>query len=109
MTVAVRNVEAGNRTAEDIAATTGNARVRVAPLDLSDRAAVASFVAAWDGPLHILVNNAGAMALPEMRTQEGWEMQFATNHFGHFALATGLHRAPPLVELASCRSVPAAI
>jgi NAD(P)-dependent dehydrogenase (short-subunit alcohol dehydrogenase family) len=46
-----------------------------------------------DGPLHILVNNAGVMALPEMRTQEGWEMQFATNHFGHFALATGLHRA----------------
>jgi NAD(P)-dependent dehydrogenase (short-subunit alcohol dehydrogenase family) len=54
---------------------------------------VASFVAAWDGPLHILVNNAGVMALPEIRTQEGWEMQFATNHFGHFALATGLHRA----------------
>jgi short chain dehydrogenase len=38
VTIAVRNVEAGNRTAEDIAATTGNARVRVAPLDLSDRA-----------------------------------------------------------------------
>ena len=93
VTLAVRNVEAGNRTAEDIAATTGNARVRVASLDLADRASVASFVAAWDGPLHILVNNAGVMALPEMRTPEGWEMQFATNHFGHFALATGLHRA----------------
>jgi NAD(P)-dependent dehydrogenase (short-subunit alcohol dehydrogenase family) len=93
VTLAVRNVEAGNRTAEDIAATTGNARVRVASLDLADRASVASFVAAWDGPLHILVNNAGVMALPEMHTPEGWEMQFATNHFGHFALATGLHRA----------------
>jgi NAD(P)-dependent dehydrogenase (short-subunit alcohol dehydrogenase family) len=45
------------------------------------------------GPLHILVNNAGVMASPEMRTPEGWEMQFATNHFGHFALATGLRRA----------------
>jgi NAD(P)-dependent dehydrogenase (short-subunit alcohol dehydrogenase family) len=76
-----------------IAATTGNARVRVAPLDLADRASVAWFVAAWDGPLHILVNNAGVMASPEMRTPEGWEMQFATNHFGHFALATGLRRA----------------
>ncbi len=42
MTIAVRNVEAGNRTAEDIAATTGNDRVRVAPLDLADRASVAS-------------------------------------------------------------------
>ena len=93
VTLAVRNVEAGNRTAEDIAATTGNARGRLASLDLADRASVASFVAAWDGPLHILVNNAGVMALPERRTPEGWEMQFATNHFGHFALAMGLHRA----------------
>ncbi len=42
VTIAVRNVEAGNRTAEDIAATTGNDRVRVAPLDLADRASVAS-------------------------------------------------------------------
>jgi NAD(P)-dependent dehydrogenase (short-subunit alcohol dehydrogenase family) len=79
--------------AEDIVATTGNKQVLVAPLDLADRASVASFVAGWDGPLHILVNNAGVMASPEMRTPEGWELQFATNHLGHFALATGLHRA----------------
>jgi NAD(P)-dependent dehydrogenase (short-subunit alcohol dehydrogenase family) len=93
VTIVVRNVEAGNRAAESIAATTGNARARVAPLDLADRASVASFVVTWDGPLHILVNNAGVMASPEMRTREGWEMQFATNHFGHFALAAGLHGA----------------
>lgn len=93
VTLAVRNVEAGERTAEDIVATTGNEQVLVAPLDLADQASVASFVAAWDGPLHILVNNAGVMASPEMRTPEGWELQFATNHLGHFALATGLHRA----------------
>jgi len=93
VTVAVRNVEASHRTVKDIAATTGNARVHAAALDLADRASVASFVATWDGPLHIMVNNAGVMASPEMRTPEGWEMQFATNHFGHFALAVGLHRA----------------
>ncbi|MCW2945656.1 MAG: family NAD(P)-dependent oxidoreductase [Actinoallomurus sp.] len=93
VTLAVRNLQAGERTAEDIIATTGNKQVLVAPLDLADQASVASFVAAWDGPLHILVNNAGVMASPEMRTPEGWELQFATNHFGHFALATGLHRA----------------
>jgi NAD(P)-dependent dehydrogenase (short-subunit alcohol dehydrogenase family) len=93
VTLAVRNVEAGERTAEDIIATTDNKEVLVAPLDLADRASVASFVAAWDGPLHILVNNAGLMASPEIRTPEGWELQFATNHLGHFALATGLHRA----------------
>jgi NAD(P)-dependent dehydrogenase (short-subunit alcohol dehydrogenase family) len=104
VTLAVRNAEAGNRTAEDIAAPTGN-KVRVAPLDLADRASVTSFVAAWDGPLHILVNNAGVMACPEMRTPEGWEMHFATNHFGHFSLATGLHRALALAGGARVASV----
>jgi len=93
VTLAVRDVGAGERTAEDIVATTGNKQVLVAPLDLADRGSVAAFVANWDGPLHILVNNAGVMASPLMRTPEGWEMQFATNHLGHFALATGLHAA----------------
>ncbi|WP_248961970.1 SDR family NAD(P)-dependent oxidoreductase [Sphaerisporangium perillae] len=93
VTLAVRDLDAGKRTAEDITATTGGRQVLVAPLDLADRASVASFVAAWDGPLHILVNNAGVMAAPETRTPEGWELQFATNHLGHFALATGLHPA----------------
>jgi NAD(P)-dependent dehydrogenase (short-subunit alcohol dehydrogenase family) len=93
VTLAVRNRAAGERTARDITATTGNPRVLVAPLDLADQVSVASFSAAWDGPLHILVNNAGVMASPEMRTPQGWELQFATNHLGHFALATGLHGA----------------
>jgi len=93
VTLAVRNTDAGAQTAADITATTGNQNIHVAPLDLSDRASIASFVAAWDGPLHILVNNAGVMALPEQHTSEGWEMQFATNHLGHFALTLGLHDA----------------
>ena len=93
VTLGVRNLAAGERTAADITATTGNQHVLVAPLDLADQASVASFVAGWEGPLHILVNNAGLMASPLMRTPEGWEMQFATNHLGHFALATGLRRA----------------
>src|ERR1700719_4593871 len=46
-----------------------------------------------DGPLDLLVDNAGVMACPETRTPQGWELQFATNHLGHFALAVGLHRA----------------
>jgi NAD(P)-dependent dehydrogenase (short-subunit alcohol dehydrogenase family) len=93
VTLAVRNLAAGERTADDIIAATGNKQVLVAPLDLADRASVAAFTAAWEGPLHILVNNAGVMACPEARTAEGWELQFATNHLGHFGLATGLHRA----------------
>ncbi len=93
VTLAVRDVEAGHRTAEHITASTGNKHVPVARLDLSDRDSITAFVAGWHGPLHILVNNAGIMATPLMRTREGWEMQFATNHLGHFALATGLHDA----------------
>ncbi len=93
VTLAVRNLEAGERTAADITASTGNKQVLVAPLDLADQASVAAFAAGWEGPLHILVNNAGIMASPLMRTPQGWEMQFATNHLGHFALAAGLHRA----------------
>jgi NAD(P)-dependent dehydrogenase (short-subunit alcohol dehydrogenase family) len=87
VTLAVRDPAAGQRVADAI----GGA-VRVAPLDLADQASVAAFVAGWDGPLHILVNNAGVMAAPETRTPEGWELQFATNHLGHFALTAGLHR-----------------
>jgi NAD(P)-dependent dehydrogenase (short-subunit alcohol dehydrogenase family) len=93
VTLAVRNRDAGRRTADDIIATTGNKQILVAELDLADQASVAVFTAAWEGPLHILVNNAGVMASPETRTPEGWELQFATNHFGHFALTTRLHGA----------------
>ncbi|MGW0825922.1 SDR family NAD(P)-dependent oxidoreductase [Streptomyces sp. NPDC002845] len=95
VTLAVRNTEAGHRVAEDIRAVTGAGTegVRVAPLDLADPASVRAFAEAWQGPLHILVNNAGIMASPETRTPQGWELQFATNHLGHFALTTGLHGA----------------
>jgi NAD(P)-dependent dehydrogenase (short-subunit alcohol dehydrogenase family) len=93
VTLAARNAEAGAAVAADITATTGNAAVHVAPLDLADRASIAAFVAGWRGPLHVLVNNAGVMASPEIHTAEGWELQFATNHLGHFALTTGLHGA----------------
>jgi len=93
ITLAVRNTDAAAPVAADITATTGNANVRVARLDLSDQASVAAFVAGWSAPLHLLVNNAGVMALPEQHAPEGWEMQFATNHLGHFAVALGLRDA----------------
>ena len=93
VTLAVRNVEAGNIVAANIKETTSNPKVAVAHLDLADLASVRQFVGSWRGPLHILINNAGIMALPEpVRTREGYEMQFATNFLGHFALAVGLHR-----------------
>ena len=94
VTLAVRNAEAGERTAADIAGTSGNAAVHVGPLELADPASVEAFAADWDGPLHILVNNAGVMAIEELElSPNGHEMQFATNHLGHFELALGLHDA----------------
>jgi NAD(P)-dependent dehydrogenase (short-subunit alcohol dehydrogenase family) len=89
----VRDLDARARVAADITSTTGNDRLDVARLDLADRASIAAFLATWEGPLDVLVNNAGVMALPEQHTPEGWEMQFAINHLGHFALALGLHEA----------------
>ncbi len=80
--------------AADILDTTGNDEVRVSELDLADPQSVAAFVAGWSGPLDILINNAGVMAVPNLRlTPGGWELQFAANHLGHFALAVGLHDA----------------
>ncbi|MCP2168908.1 SDR family NAD(P)-dependent oxidoreductase [Goodfellowiella coeruleoviolacea] len=91
--LAVRDTGAGAEVANDIAVTTGNNAVHVAHLELADLAAVTRFVDDWAGPLHLLINNAGIMAPALARTPSGWELQFATNHLGHFALAVGLHDA----------------
>ncbi|KQS57161.1 oxidoreductase [Geodermatophilus sp. Leaf369] len=94
VTLAVRDTEAGGRAAQDVVGTTGNTTLRVARLDLVDLDSVAAFVADWDGPLDLLINNAGVMALPQLTlTDRAWETQFATNHLGHFALTVGLHDA----------------
>jgi NAD(P)-dependent dehydrogenase (short-subunit alcohol dehydrogenase family) len=94
VTMAVRKTTEGEEVAADIRSSTGNDQVTVEPLELTDRATIDAFVAAWNGPLDILVNNAGVMAIQELtRTDRGYEMQFATNHLGHFALALGLHGA----------------
>jgi NAD(P)-dependent dehydrogenase (short-subunit alcohol dehydrogenase family) len=81
--LACRNTDKGERAA---AAMTGDITVR--PLDLADLSSVRAF-AADTGPVDVLVNNAGVMAVPEARTADGFEMQIGTNFLGHFAL-TGL-------------------
>jgi NAD(P)-dependent dehydrogenase (short-subunit alcohol dehydrogenase family) len=94
VTLAVRRPRAAAEIAAAIIGETGYAAVSVSALDLSDQDSVRAFTASWDRPLHILVNNAGIMALPRLeRNGEGWEMQFATNFMGHFALTVGLHDA----------------
>jgi NAD(P)-dependent dehydrogenase (short-subunit alcohol dehydrogenase family) len=93
VTIAARRPGAAEEVAQVLRAETGNSKIDVRALDLSDLKSVRSFVADWDEPLHALVNNAGIMALPELqRTADGLEMQFATNFLGHFALTVGLRR-----------------
>jgi NAD(P)-dependent dehydrogenase (short-subunit alcohol dehydrogenase family) len=94
VTLAVRRPEAGADVVRSIRESTGNDAVHLTALDLADQASVRALVDGWTGPLHVLVNNAGIMAVPELqRTPEGWEMQFATNFLGHYALTVGLHDA----------------
>src|SRR6202166_2500066 len=94
ITLAVRRPDAAEAAAEELRRSTGNPTVDVRHLDLSNLHSVRAFTTAWRGPLHILVNNAGIMAVPELeKTPQGFELQFGTNFLGHFALTTGLHRA----------------
>ena len=94
VTLAVRRPDAGEAAVADIRAGAPGAQLAIARLDLADLDSVAAFARAWSGPLHLLIENAGIMALPTRRlTDRGVELQFATNHLGHFALAIGLHDA----------------
>lgn len=92
VTLAVRNRAAGARIAGLIEEATGQRPV-VAHLDLADLASVDAFTDSWKGPLHLLVNNAGLVTGGLERTSSGTEMQFATNHLGHHALASRLRHA----------------
>ncbi|MFJ9560290.1 oxidoreductase [Streptomyces fuscichromogenes] len=78
---AVRDPERGRAAAARVSGST-----EVRRLDLADLSSVREFAAGWDRPLDLLINNAGVMMLPELRTADGFEMQFGTNHLGHFAL-----------------------
>src|ERR1700739_1226376 len=88
--LAVRDPAAGRSVAHQLTESTGNSKIFVEELELTSPASVAAFVDRLEGPIHILINNAGIMAAPLDRTGEGWEIQLATNHIGHFVLAVGL-------------------
>ena len=79
--LAVRDTGKGEAAA---AAMPGTIEVR--RLDLASLASIREFADGWSGPLDLLVNNAGVMVPPLSRTAEGFELQFGTNHLGHFAL-----------------------
>jgi NAD(P)-dependent dehydrogenase (short-subunit alcohol dehydrogenase family) len=89
---AVRDLERGEAAVRRMQSAAPEADVELQRLDLADLGSVrtaAAEIAARHARLHLLVNNAGVMALPYRRTAGGFEMQFGTNHLGHFAL-TGL-------------------
>jgi NAD(P)-dependent dehydrogenase (short-subunit alcohol dehydrogenase family) len=79
--MAVRDLTRGNEAAASI-----DGLVEVRRLDLADLASVREFADTWEGPVDVLINNAGVMAVPEGQTKDGFEVQFGTNHLGHFAL-----------------------
>ncbi|MGL5866704.1 MAG: oxidoreductase [Dermatophilaceae bacterium] len=88
--LAVRNVEAGRVAADRIRAMGARGQVTVEQLDLASLESVRECASRLDGSLDLLVNNAGVMTPPKHRTTaDGFELQFGTNHLGHFAL-TGL-------------------
>lgn len=106
--LAVRDEDKGRAAAEGVA---GDTEVR--QLDLADLSSVRSFAARWRGDIHLLINNAGVMAVAQGRTKDGFELQFGTNHLGHFALtnlllehvtgrvvtlSSGLHRRAPGID-----------
>ena len=96
--LAVRNTDKGQA-----AAATMPGATEVRPLDLASLASVREFAAGWDGEIDLLVNNAGVMVPPLSQTADGFELQFGTNHLGHFALTNLLldHVTGRVVTVAS--------
>lgn len=91
--MACRNVDKGAQAAGLIRSQTPKADLVVKALDLADLASVRRFAATMQQEytaLHLLINNAGIMAIPRRETADGFEMQFGTNHLGHFALTGSL-------------------
>ena len=96
--LACRNPEKGQKALDSILADKPKGHASVEALDLSDLDSVAAFARAFakkHEKLDLLVNNAGVMVPPLGRTTQGFELQFGTNHLGHFALTA---RLLPLLE-----------
>jgi WW domain-containing oxidoreductase len=85
-------VLAAGRSAEKVREACGHLGPRVEPLscELSEPASVRACVAAVSTRLDAIICNAGIMALPQLQRAHGYELQFLTNHLGHFILVTGL-------------------
>jgi NAD(P)-dependent dehydrogenase (short-subunit alcohol dehydrogenase family) len=85
----VRNLARGAASRDEILATHPDASIELAELDLASLSSVRAFAQSFlndHHELHILINNAAVMATPAQTTSDGFELQFGTNHLGHFAL-----------------------
>jgi NAD(P)-dependent dehydrogenase (short-subunit alcohol dehydrogenase family) len=88
--MASRNTEKGEAAAAEIRASNPGAELEVRKLDLSSLDSVRAFAEGFEEDrIDLLINNAGVMVPPYTKTADGFELQLATNHLGHFAL-TGL-------------------
>ena len=85
--LAARNAERGEEALRRVREEVPGADAELRSLDLADLDSVRAFADTFDGPLDLLVNNAGVMAGPRRTTADGFELQFGTNHLGHFALS----------------------
>ncbi|KAM4074877.1 hypothetical protein ACB094_10G127400 [Castanea mollissima] len=91
--MAVRNTDAGKNVKEQILKENPNAKIDVMELDLTSMGSVRKFASDYNAsglPLNLLINNAGVMATPFKLSQDNIELQFATNHIGHFLLTNHL-------------------
>jgi NAD(P)-dependent dehydrogenase (short-subunit alcohol dehydrogenase family) len=96
----------GVRTPEKAAANLSGLSVETIPLDLTDPSSIDSFASTFlasSRPLHLLINNAAVMASPLLRDSRGYELQFATNHLGHFQLTARLW--PALLQANGARVI----
>lgn len=104
--LAVRNTEKGQAARDAILNVNRQADVEVMPLDLSDLESVRFFAESFrsrHNSLDLLINNAGVMTPPYSKTKDGFELQFGSNHLGHFAL-TG-HLLPLLASTKDARII----
>ena len=101
--LACRSAERGEAALARVRAGAPGAQVELRLLDLADLASVRAFAEAWDGPIDVLVNNAGVSVPDLRRSVDGFELQLATNHLGPFALTNLLlpHVTGRVVTLAS--------
>ena len=104
--MATRNQEKAQAAVDEIKATYPDASLEIVELDLASQAltkAAAESIVERHPTVDILINNAGLMAMPEQRTDDGFEMQLGVNHFGHWTFTAGL--LPSLLAADAARVV----